>query len=178
MVTHTVAFLMQNPAAEASSLIETLFSMYESMFTDVPGSSRGHLLQISIPHAALNDFVFPTLDWGRPVQVYEGEMPFLEVFPMFVSPSLPHLRAVPLDKILRSPGLEALQSRIIGHPNLFLQRGATAQVFHGSPSFDADRFRTARSTVLMPYVRKAKAMGKVLQFSKFLCRPVSLGTAP
>ena len=157
---------------EAKEIMEDLVRMYSAQF-DPDSTVEGHMIQIFIPSKILHEFVYLAMDYGKPVNVYRSMtrnstgFHTYHSYPMFGEPIIrPPADFEPVDiaNVLRSQWGSHLQSRIIGHPNLFLKRGALANVYHGTPTFDAVRFRNEMMRRLQPYILKAQSKGKRLNY--------------
>jgi hypothetical protein len=60
-----------------------------------------------------------------------------------------------------------IQSRILAHPNLYLEHGAFAEVVSGNRNFDRKEFQDDLREILTPLISEALARGKRLNYSKF-----------
>lgn len=142
---------------EARACVEQLFDLHETMNgkTGPHGTPvHGHCIQIHVPRACLQRFVYPCLAYGRPLVVRRD--PHHETLDAYGSPeALSDGQGTGIELVLDSPMLGELQSRIIGHPHLFCLHGASTSVFHGNIEFNADDFRTKMEAILEPFVQRA-----------------------
>ena len=168
--------------ADANALVAAIMSLYDG-FIEAPNAdgnaAHGHTLQICIPRAAMDRFVFPCVAWGHPVGIFkEGAgdcddpavshvLPHFKGKLYYSQKSTEGMRPVPQTEFLRSTDLNNLQSRILAHPNLFLKHGAVTNVFHGNQSFDEAGFRRALLDLLRPHINAAIARGQHLSYSRF-----------
>ena len=70
-------------------------------------------------------------------------------------------------EIMSSEYMGKIQSRILAHPNLYLEHGAFTQVVSGSREFDRRQFQDDLREILAPLISDALARGKRLNYSKF-----------
>jgi len=72
-----------------------------------------------------------------------------------------------LQEVMNSKHMGKVQSRILAHPNLYLEHGAFAEVVSGSRGFDRKRLQDDLRQILAPAISGALARGKRLTYSKF-----------
>jgi len=157
---------------EADTILDDLDSMYNAQF-DPDSDLDGHLIQIFVPSNVLHEFVYLAMDYGRPVTVYRSKTADsygyskCECYSRKPEGERESLEPMDIAHVLKSRWGAHLQSRIIGHPNLFLKHGAHAHIYHGDPGFDSQRFHREMLDRLNPYILKAMAMGKTLRYNLF-----------
>jgi hypothetical protein len=175
---------------DARALVTRIMELYDN-FIKVPNAdgnaARGHTLQICIPRAAINKFVYQCASWGHPARIFkdcaagdasddELHQARVHAFPVFESQqyysnaSSEGMTLTSQEEHLRSPNLSNLQSRIIAHPNLFLEYGAVTNVFHGNQSFDEVGFRRSLIALLRPHIDAAIVRQQSLSYSRFETR--------
>jgi hypothetical protein len=132
-------------AEAAARVVADCFALYDA--AQPLYERKGHCLQLVLPHAAVRAFAYPCVHWGRPVRLFVDADARLHAKPWQPSAA----GDIDLVQLLRERAeLGELQSRIIAHPNLFLEHGAFCNVFHGNPDFDAERFSAQLSERLAP----------------------------
>ena len=172
------------PEAEAEALVDAMQTAYVASLPPNRDDfvATGHLVQICVPRAALDRFAYPSVSWGFPVRLFKDQEGRTHTFPEFpgdpryskkvkgwTASSTSEMTPIQQAHFLRSPEMSGLQTRIIGHPNLYLHQGAVCNVFHANPAFDPRAFRGRMLEILEPLVIQARAQpNKRLQFSKFL----------
>ena len=159
------------PEEQANELCNTIESLYlEKMsqrYDDGSEGFNGHCLQICVPASALHGYVYPSVYYGTPITLHhhrrkKGQYEAHDRFPESSRPqSLPP--AARFEEVIFSPDACHMQSRIIGHPNLFIKHGAVTNVFHGEYKFDTDGFRNELRELLRPHYKPEFK----LNFSKF-----------
>lgn len=181
--------------SEAQDTVEQIFDLYKTHSQQSESPQRfthhtGHALQICIPRAALDRFVYPSVAYGHPVVLVkekvinkrEGSSSSfqLHIYPKFLKASRGYREFAPenhdgvveevtLAEFLRSSDLGCIQSRILAHPNLFLKHGAVTNVFHGNPQFNAHQFRSDLAALLAPYIQEAhRTNNRYLKYNDFL----------
>jgi hypothetical protein len=121
----------------------------------------GHMIQIFVPINIVDEFAFPSVEWGYKVDVFElkdGDMK-AEISKTNDKRNLKkHIdesrisRKIPFSELLRTKHLSKVQGRIYGHPKLFLNYGAHCRVYHGCPTFDTLQFRHDIVRILYPFL--------------------------
>ena len=138
---------------------------------------NGHMLQIHVPRSQLTRFVYPCAAYGMPLHLFQTEDGHVDAYPMYGShrnctpptePLPPGVSHMSLEALLDSPAATCVQSRILGHPNLWLLHGAHTRVFHSNPYFDANKFRERMLSLLAPYIARAKAEGVRIGLGKYV----------
>jgi hypothetical protein len=169
-------------AQEAEQIIADLVSAYDEAQSPHEHNG-GHTLQICVPRAALERFVYPAVAWGHPVSVWHDAGKRLQVVPVWqhqlcnsdLRKNASGMKggervrvpadwtAIPFEAFLHSPDVGHLQSRIMAHPFLFLEHGAVTNVFHGNVHFNAPHFRVRAVLRLRPLIERALAERKSLR---------------
>jgi hypothetical protein len=130
----------------------------------------GHLIQICIPKECVDKFAYPCFAWGSPASIYtlDKKNPRALSQSMF-DDEIPSnsLGKMSFQEIMNSQYMGKVQSRILAHPNLYLEHGAFTQVVSGSREFDRRQFQDDLREILAPLISDALARGKRLNYSKF-----------
>jgi hypothetical protein len=140
----------------AKQTVELIFEKYKSQIFDKSdsGSHDGHLIQICIPKEHAERFAHTSFAYGMPASIYEiynAHRPQFMAQSSFEGGAPPNAkRQLSFQEIMSSKHMGRVQSRIIAHPNLFLQHGAFAEVFLVSVGFDRKKFRTTSARSWIP----------------------------
>jgi len=151
----------------AKQTVELIFEKYKSQNFDISdsGSHDGHLIQICIPKEHAERFAHTSFAYGMPASIYEIYNAYR---PQFMAQSSfegapPNAkRQLSFQEIMSSKHMGRVQSRIIAHPNLFLQHGAFAEVFSGSVGFDRKKLQDDICEIMDPLIMKALGQNKRL----------------
>ena len=131
----------------------------------------GHLIQICIPRECAEKFVYTSFSYGSPASLYElqrfSSSPNILCQSSFDEPPPNAIRKLSLQEVMSSTDMSKVQSRILGHPNLFLEHGAFAEVVSGSCNFNRKKFQDEMFQIMEPFIAKAHDEGKHLRFLKF-----------
>jgi hypothetical protein len=161
----------------ARQKVELIFEKYKSQNFDKSDMvdhghlfHDGHLIQICIPKECAERFVHTSFAYGLPASLYEidsvnstkimAQSSFEEIPPNAK-------RQLSFQEIMSSKYMGKVQSRIIAHPNLFLEHGAFTEVFSGSVGFDRKKRQDDICEIMDPLIMKALDQNKRLVYEKY-----------
>jgi hypothetical protein len=162
-------------------LIKAISNLYFSQYThehaitsDDNIEAAGHCIQIFIPKEYATKFAYSSFAWGHPASVFAlsdgkhaGQHTYHYHSRSFSAPPPNAEDVLDFHDIMTSEDMAKVQTRIIGHPNLYMQHGAFTKVISGNPQFNRKTFQDGLRQLLSPLILKALAKGKQLKYSKF-----------
>jgi len=161
-----VKFLEQSEES-CDHIVKLMTEKYKSQFLDEYGDDGGHLIQICIPREYADAFVYTSFAYGMPASLYVLPKTKVMAQSAFDEPPPDALGKLSLQEVMNSKHMGKVQSRILAHPNLYLEHGAFAEVVSGSRGFDRKRLQDDLRQILAPAISEALARGKRLTYSKF-----------
>ena len=168
---------------DADALIGNIKRLYYGQYTDdyeddmshsSTTAAAGHCIQIFVPKEHACKFAYSSFAWGHPASVFAlsgGEHVAQHRYDVhrksFSAPPPNSEDILNFHEIMSSEDMAKVQTRIIGHPNLYLQHGGFTKVISGNPRFDRKTFQDGLQQLLAPLISKALTQGKRLTYSKF-----------
>ena len=160
-----IKFFFGESDESAKQTVELIFEKYKSQNFDKSDSCGGHLIQICIPKEHAERFAHTSFAYGEPASIYEiynAHRPQFMAQSSFEGAPPNAKRQLSFQEIMSSEHMGSVQSRIIAHPNLFLEHGAFAGVFSGSVGFDRKKLQDDICEIMDPLIMKALGQNKRL----------------
>jgi len=158
----------------AETIVAKMRELYQFQSFDLKTSNgenraihQGHMLQICIPKKYAEKFAYTSFSYGYPASVYATSQSLHIAMSSFNDPPPNAIRQLSFDEIMSGGDMAMLQTRIIAHPNVFLQHGAFTHVLSASSQFNRKKFQDDLRHLLNPLILTAQAKGKRLTYSKF-----------
>lgn len=159
----------ETSSKEFTSLIQEAYNSEQlsaQIYEDSVYDFRGHMIQICIPLKFVDSFAFASAAYGYKVDTVITEKNGRSQLRGEISkkndktkrkkhiPTQNITRYLSFAELLKTKELDKVQSRIMGHPDLYVKHGAFCHVYSGLEHFNQSRFRLKLVFILEPLLRK------------------------